>query len=151
MTNNYIQTSYSEVNAITQEKFYSFKSECACFDHDLKICLERNDDPSMINVIQVTFYDKVWIGEDFEIIDKSLFKRILFRIKLAWKCFVNGGFEVEHGFVFKDVEHLKQFQQYFNERANEILKKDNTQNKYKRTGKSYRKKYRKSNKGNKIQ
>ena len=126
MTETYIETSLDNVDKITGEKYFSFKSECSCFSHDLKIQLESNnlnDDKNGKKIIEMTFYDDVWIGEDFDLYSKSFLKRILFRLKLAWKCLFKDGFEVEHGFVFKGEKHLRQFQKYFNERANTILSK----------------------------
>ena len=117
MKDNYVQTGISSVREELGEKFYSFKSECSCFSHDIKVQLDKSFD----GIIELSLYDNVYIGEDYDY--GNLFKNILFRLKCAWKCLFRDGFEIEHAFVFKGEEHLRQFQQYFNERCNEILKK----------------------------
>lgn len=117
MKDNYVQTCTSSIKESLGEKFYSFKSECACFSHDIKVHLDKPFD----GIIELSLYDNVYIGEDYDY--GNWFKNILFRLKCAWKCLFRDGFEIEHGFVFKGEEHLRQFQQYFNERCNEILKK----------------------------
>ena len=117
MKDNYVQTCTSNVNEVLGDKYYSFKTECGCFSHDLQVHLEKN---TLSESIEMTLYDNVYIGEDYDY--GNWFKNILFRLKCAWKCLFRDGFEIEHAFVFKGDEHLRQFQQYFNERANEILK-----------------------------
>ena len=116
MKDNFVETCISKIDVHSDDKFYSFKTECACFSHDLKVHLEKSKDH---DIIEMTFYDDVYIGEDCDY--GNWFKNILFRLKCALKCLFRDGFEIEHAFVFKGEEHLKQFQQYFNERTNEIL------------------------------
>jgi len=110
---NYIQTSVDNEN----EKFFSFKTECDCYAHDLSIILEKEKD---VNCISLVFYDKVYIGEDYDC--GNWFKKLIFRIKCAFSCLFNDGFEIEHGFIFKGKDHLIQFQKYLNERIDLILK-----------------------------
>lgn len=119
MKDNFVETCTSRVDEHLGDKFYSFKTECACFSHDLQVHLEKTSNP---DIIEMTFYDDVYIGEDYDY--ENWFKNILFRLKCAWKCLFRDGFEIEHAFVFKGEEHLRQFQQYFNDRCNEILKVD---------------------------
>ena len=108
----YIQTSVDN----EKENYFSFKTECDCYAHDLSIILEKD-----VNCISLTFYDKIYIGEYYDC--GNWFKKLIFRIKCAFKCLFNDGFEIEHGFVFKGKEHLIQFQKYLNKRIDLILKK----------------------------
>lgn len=109
----YIQTSIDN----EKENYFSFKTECDCYAHDLSIILEKEKD---VNCISLTFYDKVYIGEDYDC--ENWFKKLIFRIKCAFKCLFHDGFEIEHGFIFKNKDHLIQFQKYLNERIDIILK-----------------------------
>jgi hypothetical protein len=126
MKDNYVQTCTSSIIEELGENFYSFKSECSCFSHDIEVQLDKSSD----GIIELSLYDDVYIGEDYEC--SNILEKILFRLKCAWKCLFSDGFEIEHAFVFKGEEHLRQFQQYFNERCNEILKKP-TNKHFKRT------------------
>lgn len=144
MKDNYVQTCISSVRDELGEKFYSFKSECSCFSHDIEVQLDKSSN----GTIELALYDDVYIGEDYNY--ENWFKNILFRLKCAYNCLFNKGIKIEHGFVFKGEEHLKQFQHYFNERCNEILKKP-VEKHFKRT---YKKKKtfennKKQNKGDK--
>jgi hypothetical protein len=140
MKENYVQTCLSKNDKSSGDKYYSFKSECGCYSHDIHVSLEKI---VKTNFIEMTISDKVYIGE--YITNKNWFNKFLFRLKCAYKCLFKDGFEVEHDFVFKNEEHLKQFQQYFNERANNIQKKDFIKNeKSKGFRKPYRKSYKKS-------
>ena len=119
MKDNFVQTSTSFINESLGEKFYSFKTECACFSHDLQVHIDTigHGDEKMV---EMRIYDQVYIGEDYG--HDKFIKRVLFRIKNAWRCLFGDGFEIEHEFVFKGEEHLRQFQKYFNDRVDEILK-----------------------------
>lgn len=128
MKDNYVQTSTNLIYEKLGDKFYSIKSECACFSHDLEVHLETlgHDEEK---IIEMTIYDDVYIGEDFEF--ENWLDKLLFRIKCSFKCLFGDGFKVTHGFVFKGEEHLKQFQIYFNDRCNDILNvKKSTTNKH---------------------
>lgn len=118
MKDNYVQTCTSCIREELGEKFYSFKSECSCFSHDLQIHIDTlgYDDEKIVEMIM---YDQVYIGEDYG--NDNFIKKFLFRLKNAWKCLFGDGFEIEHEFVFKGEEHLRQFQKYFNDRVNDIL------------------------------
>lgn len=133
MKETYIETSLI-VNK-NNEKFFSFKSECSCFSHDLKIQLRKDDNPE---IISLSFYDDVYISEDYDC--GNWFKKLIFKIKCAFKCLFCDGFEIEHEFVFKGKKHLKQFQDYFNEAANEILKDYNKKQKINYKRRTYQKK-----------
>lgn len=113
MEQKFVETSL-EINE-NDHKYFAFKSECKCFSHDLKIELENDG-----SIINVTFSDIVHIGQCYSC--KTWYQKILFKIGCALKCLFNDGFEIEHDFIFKGEEHLRQFQKYFNDRANEILK-----------------------------
>lgn len=137
MKDNFVQTSTNLINEKLGDKFYSFKSECACFSHDLEVHLESlgHDEEK---TIEMTIYDNVYIGEDYDC--SNILEKILFKLRCAWKCLFRDGFKIEHGFVFKGEEHLRQFQEYFNDRVNEILKPIETKkNKYQRKRKNYKK------------
>lgn len=116
MKDNFVETCTSRIDEHLGDKFYSFKTECACFSHDLQVQLEKSKDP---DIIEMTLYDDVYIGEDHDC--SNILEKILFRLKCAWRCLFSDGFEIEHAFVFKGEEHLKQFQIYFNDRCNDIL------------------------------
>ena len=112
MQTNYIQSS------LETNDYFSVKTECSCFAHDLIIVIDKDD----FNEPEMIFYDTVYIGED---LDTGHWWRTLWRrIKCAFKCLFSDGFEVEHGFIFKNREHVKQFQIYLNQRIEKILEDD---------------------------
>lgn len=119
MKDNFVQTCTSCINESLGEKFYSFKTECACFSHDLQIHIDTLGYNDKEKIVEMIMYDQVYIGEDYD--HDNFIKRFLFRLKNAWKCLFGDGFEIEHEFVFKGEEHLRQFQKYFNDRVNDIL------------------------------
>lgn len=102
--NSYIQ------KGTEMENYISFKTECGCFAHDLSVHFERNEKDKNIELV---LYDQVYFEEQCDQ-SCSLFKRFLSRLKLAWKCLFDGYFQVEHGFVFKNNDHVKQFIDYIN-------------------------------------
>lgn len=111
MKSNFIQTSIDDKT----NNFFSFKTECDCCAHDLSVIIDKDE-----TLIEMTLYDKVYIGEDY--ITRNWFRKLMFKFKCAFKCLFCDGFEIEHGFIFKGRDHLKQFQKYMNERIDFILK-----------------------------
>ena len=104
MKDSYFQTS------LKLNDYISFKTECDCYTHDLTVILEKFEYDN--SQIQLSLYDDIYVGEN---IMDSWIKRMLFRIKTAWKCLTGKGISMEYGFIFKNKEHIEQFLAYLNQ------------------------------------
>lgn len=106
--------SYCQLS-LKDRNFYSFKSECSCYSHDIAVIFEKDED----NFITLSLYDKVYLGENEK-------HPIWSRIKASLKLLFKGYFEVEHGFIFKGKEHVIDFMNYMNNGYNTVVKNDMT-------------------------
>lgn len=100
--------------SLKDKNFYSFKSECSCFSHDISVFFEKEENSEMVSL---SFYDKVYLGENT---DRPFWSRI----KAAFQILFKGYFEVEHGFIFKGKEHVDDFMQYMTNGYNTIYNKE---------------------------
>ena len=94
------------------DDYISFKTECACFDHDMYIRIEK-EEPSDMLVMSIS--DKMYIDE---IYTKNFIKRLFYRIKVALKILFLGYHEFDYEFVFKNKEHIEDFINYLNKAYN---------------------------------
>ncbi len=93
---------------LKDKDYYSFKTECSCFSHDLHVCFDNNEYGT-----NLTLNDQVYIDEEF-CSNSNIFKKIFTRIKYACKCLFSGGFDIEYSFYFKDKQHVSEFVEYIN-------------------------------------
>ena len=109
MKEQYITTS------LIMKDYISFKSECRCMDHDLRVTFEKG----VLNHVSLTFEDKIYIIEQYNI---SFLKRLWSRIKIVFKILFKGYCEFDYQFIFKDKNHVDEFMKYMNDSYDEIKK-----------------------------
>lgn len=109
----YIQTSEM------QEDYISFKSECECKTHDLKITFEK--DP-LSKEISLYLKDTMHVNEIivYSYNHKSFFKRLMNRFRVAFNILFKGYFSFDYEFMFKNEKHVEQFMNYMNKVYNKI-------------------------------
>lgn len=90
------------------DDFISFKSECDCFAHDLKIIFEKDKD---FDFVSLSFEDTMYFDE---YTNGGFFSRIWFRIKMAFQFLFKGYVEFDYEFVFKNKDHIDEFMKYMN-------------------------------------
>jgi len=92
------------IQSMETDNYISFKMECGCFNHDLHISLEKNE-----NMLEMTFEDDVYIDEDEH---GTKLQRFFKRIKRAAEYMFTGHTRIEHSFVFKGNEQFNDFMEY---------------------------------------
>ena len=103
--------------SLVQDDYISFKTECDCFAHDLKVTFEKDS----FGFYNLRMNDNIFFEEDFS---GGTFKRIYSRIKLSLTVLFRGYIEFDYEFVFKGKEHVEEFLDYMNEAYKEIRKND---------------------------
>lgn len=92
------------IQSLETTDYISFKMECACFFHDLRITIQQDE-----NMISMSFDDDVYLDEDCRY---GFFKRMWIRIRTAFAYLFTGHARVEHSFTFKGNDQFNDYIEY---------------------------------------